>query len=90
MFQSLSEAAVPLENLDTRMKAILKLKLRELVHLHPCFRDIPSIDPEAYKNRRVADFKGYMMVEPNLVHPNKIVPVRARRRHARLLAAVAR
>lgn len=43
-----SDAPVALENLDDHLKAILKLKLREFVHLTPCFADIPSIDVNIY------------------------------------------
>jgi hypothetical protein len=38
-----SEVPVQLEQLDTRLKAIVRLKLREFIHLTPVFQDIPSI-----------------------------------------------
>ncbi|HEY9773403.1 MAG TPA: hypothetical protein V6C81_06290 [Planktothrix sp.] len=43
-----SESPVALEHLDDHLKAILKVKLREFVHLSPCFADIPSIDMSHY------------------------------------------
>ncbi len=43
-----SESPVALEHLDAHLKAILKVKLREFVHLSPCFTDIPSIDMARY------------------------------------------
>jgi hypothetical protein len=43
-----SESPVALEHLDDHLKAILKVKLREFVHLSPCFKDIPSIDMSRY------------------------------------------
>ena len=43
------EAAVSLEHLDERLKAILKFKLREFVHLHPLFRGIPTLDPKKFE-----------------------------------------
>jgi hypothetical protein len=39
---STSEVPVRLEQLDTRLKAIVRLKLREFIHLTPVFQDIPS------------------------------------------------
>lgn len=43
-----SESPIALEHLDDHLKAILKVKLREFVHLSPCFADIPSIDVNRY------------------------------------------
>jgi hypothetical protein len=40
---------VQVENLDARLKMILKLKLREFVHLSPFFQDIPAIDLSLYR-----------------------------------------
>jgi hypothetical protein len=37
-----SEVPVRLEQLETRLKAIVRLKLREFIHLTPVFQDIPS------------------------------------------------
>ena len=41
--------AIQLEELDGRLKMMLKLKLREFIHLSPFFQDIPSIDLSFYK-----------------------------------------
>jgi hypothetical protein len=38
-----SEVPVRLEQLETRLKAIVRLKLREFIHLTPVFQDIPSV-----------------------------------------------
>jgi hypothetical protein len=38
------ESIVALEHLDSHIKAIIKLKLRAFVHLHPCFDSIHSIE----------------------------------------------
>jgi len=43
-----SESPVALEHLDAHLKAIIKVKLREFVHLSPCFEAIPSIDVSKY------------------------------------------
>ena len=42
------ERAVVLEQLDDYLKTIVKFKLREFVHLSPCFDAIPSIDVRRY------------------------------------------
>lgn len=85
MMNVFMEAAVPLDMLDDHLKAILRLKLREFLHLDPCMRDIPSINPAAYQNKTIADTHGYLMVERDLVCPNKPAISRARRRLVRLL-----
>ena len=48
MTRVLAESPVSLDSLDDHLKALLRLKLREFVHLSPWFRDIPSIDPMIY------------------------------------------
>jgi len=50
------ESTVALEHLDGLLKTILRVKLREFVHLSPCFRDIPSIDAEAYPRLELPDY----------------------------------
>jgi hypothetical protein len=42
------EHPVRLEKLDDHLKAILKIKIREFVHLNPIFNCIPSIDVASY------------------------------------------
>jgi hypothetical protein len=48
MSQLARESSVLLEHLDDHLKAILKMKIREFVHLSPWFRHIPSIDATSY------------------------------------------
>lgn len=48
------ELPVSLEQLDDYLKAILKIKIREFVHLNPIFNCIPSIDVESYMRGEVA------------------------------------
>jgi hypothetical protein len=61
--QNLPEfTVVPLEMLDDHLKAILKIKIREFVHLNPVFNCIPSIDVDAYFQNR----KGRKNAEANL------------------------
>lgn len=43
-----SESSVALDQLDSHTKAILRLKLRAFVHLHPCFDTIATINTNAY------------------------------------------
>lgn len=43
-----SESSVALEQLDSHTKAILRLKLRAFVHLHPCFDTVATINTNAY------------------------------------------
>lgn len=45
MTSSWDESPVALEKLDDHLKALLRLKIREFVHLSPCFKDVPSVDP---------------------------------------------
>jgi hypothetical protein len=56
-----SESPVALEHLDDHLKAILKVKLREFVHLSPCFTDIPSIDMSRYARGQSS---AHVQVEP--------------------------
>ncbi len=83
MMNVFMEAAIPLDMLDDHLKAILRLKLREFLHLDPCMRDIPSINPEAYRDKLVADKHGYLMVERDLICPNRQLLGRVRRRLSR-------
>ena len=46
------ELSISLEHLDDHLRAILKTKLREFVHLSPWFHDIPSIDITYYPKPR--------------------------------------
>jgi len=42
------ELPIALDKLEDHLKAILKIKIREFVHLNPIFNVIPSIDVEIY------------------------------------------
>lgn len=81
-----SESPVSLEHLDDHLKAILKVKLREFVHLSPCFTDIPSIDMSRYGRGQSAMASEHLST-PGHVHddgcPNKQHTTRPRRRPVR-------
>lgn len=47
------EIAISLGDLDDHLKAILKIKLREFVHLNPIFNCIPSIDVASYRQDKL-------------------------------------
>lgn len=49
------ELPVSLEHLDDYLKAILKIKIREFVHLNPIFNCIPSIDVSSYARAAEAE-----------------------------------
>ena len=51
---TMSEVPVRLEQLDARLKAIVRLKLREFIHLTPVFQNIASIDSQPCPMRQVA------------------------------------
>lgn len=42
------ERAVLLNHLDDRLRAILKFKLREFVHLNPCFNVVTPLNTENF------------------------------------------
>lgn len=48
------ELPVALDKLEDHLRAILKIKIREFVHLNPIFNCIPSIDVDIY-NRALSD-----------------------------------
>ncbi|CAN5271791.1 hypothetical protein BH11CYA1_BH11CYA1_29220 [soil metagenome] len=48
------ELPVALDKLEDHLRAILKIKIREFVHLNPIFNCIPSIDVDIY-NRNLTD-----------------------------------
>ena len=48
------ELPVALDKLEDHLRAILKIKIREFVHLNPIFNCIPSIDVDIY-NRTLTD-----------------------------------
>lgn len=73
------ELPVKLEDLDSRLKAIVRLKLREFVHLSPFFRDVPLPDLSGFDSDDHR-FLGVVPAEhlPRFVH--RPVRMQARRR----------
>jgi hypothetical protein len=51
MTPSWHEAPVSLEKLDGHLKALLRLKIREFVHLSPWFKEPPTVDPTLFIQR---------------------------------------
>ncbi|HEY9789856.1 MAG TPA: hypothetical protein V6D22_05630 [Candidatus Obscuribacterales bacterium] len=51
MNQSWQESPVSLEKLDGHLKALLRLKIREFVHLSPWFKDEPLLDRSLLSTR---------------------------------------
>jgi hypothetical protein len=52
MNPSWQESPVSLEKLDGHLKALLRLKIREFVHLSPWFKDEPLLDRSTLASRR--------------------------------------
>lgn len=74
---------VQLENLNARLKMILKLKLREFIHLSPFFQDIPAIDVSLY---RVVPKTRTFMVAVQEDCPKRVPGFSPRRRSGRHIA----
>jgi hypothetical protein len=71
-----NEAPVSLDKLDDHLKAMLRLKIREFVHLSPLFKNVSSLDPTSCVN------DGAGRVSPNLSDadcPNRPVRLAVRR-----------
>jgi hypothetical protein len=70
MSQSARESSIALEHLDDHLKAILKMKIREFVHLSPWFRHIPSIDATSYPAATIDSHSNAIEEEhcPNRIH----------------------
>ena len=49
-----NEAPIALDQLDDHLKALLRLKIREFVHLSPWFKDTPVVDPTAFPSYAAA------------------------------------
>lgn len=75
-----TESTVALEHLDGHLKAILKLKLREFVHLSPWFNSIPTIDVTNYLNNRSREEQLKNAVPP-MPEPEKSCPNKSHRVH---------
>lgn len=63
------ELPVSLEHLDDYLKAILKIKIREFVHLNPIFNCIPSIDVDSYSRTEEAAAAIIPSPLPQIVRP---------------------
>lgn len=48
MTRAWDESAVSLDKLDDHLKALLRLKIREFVHLSPWFKDVPVVDSSTF------------------------------------------
>lgn len=48
MSPNTQDIAVGLSDLDSRLKTILKFKLREFVHLNPCFNLVTSLNDQSF------------------------------------------
>lgn len=78
-----TEFVVSLEQLDDRLKNIVKIKIREFIHLSPWFSDVPTIDLNQYM--RLESVEKYTPKrESPLECPNTHRP-KIRRRHQRLV-----
>ena len=75
------ELSISLEHLDDHLRAILKLKLREFVHLSPWFHDIPSIDMTYYPKPRGSSRSSIAHQEEAC--PNRQTHLVMRRRYVR-------
>ena len=76
------ELSISLEHLDDHLRAILKVKLREFVHLSPWFHDIPSIDTTYYPKPRSASERTLAHVQQDDC-PNRQNNLVMRRRYVR-------
>jgi len=75
------DRAIPIDQLDGYLRAILKVKLREFLHLSSWFRDIPTTVVDRPESLRPSDrprFSGY-----NRACPHKEHRMIARRRYVR-------
>jgi hypothetical protein len=90
MFPSSDDRAVVLDQLDDYLKTILKFKIREFVHLSPCFEAIPSIDVRRYpidirNYRRLLSLEQNIPAQRNVECHNKKRVKATRRRIIRYL-----
>jgi hypothetical protein len=68
MFPSADDRSVVLDQLDDYLKTILKFKIREFIHLNPCFEAIPSIDVRRYPID-IRNYRRLLSLEQNV--PNQ-------------------
>lgn len=65
MFPAADDRAVALEDLDDYLKTILRFKIREFIHLNPCFEAIPSIDVRRYPID-IRNYRRLLSLEQNI------------------------
>lgn len=78
------ELSISLEELDDHLRAILKLKLREFVHLSPWFHNIPSINISFYPQQSDVSFDTEESVDAVCPNRDRLV---VRRRSGRQIVA---
>lgn len=74
MSPNTQEKALPLRDLDNRLKTILKFKLREFVHLNPCFNLVTSLSDQSFSidvrnQRRLLNLDNPQEIERQEVKP---------------------
>jgi hypothetical protein len=86
MTWSWEESPVALEKLDDHLKALLRLKIREFVHLSPCFKDVPTVDPLLSSAKFVSPDapRSTTRPGPDSQCPNRKLEAPAGRRHVRV------
>jgi hypothetical protein len=76
------ESPVSLDSLDDHLKALLRLKIREFLHMSPWFRNIPSIDPVMYAGCHDDHFPA-LSFDPTCPHKAQSHQPHHARRHVR-------
>ncbi len=76
MTRARNESPVSLDKLDDHLKALLRLKIREFVHLSPWFKNLPTVDPiapsPATRPVSIAPLHGKAAGCPHRKHDGKI------------------
>ena len=78
-----AELPEALENLDEHLKALLRVKLREFVHLGPWFKYIPSIDLSLFPTVAATRNTGHPANMPGRGCPSQARHQLTLRRHVR-------
>lgn len=87
MASALDESPVSLDKLDDHLKALLRLKIREFVHLSPCFKDVTTVEATGFATPRSAqpDVPEMLMRHSqDAACPNRKQDGQIRRRHVRV------
>lgn len=80
-----TESPVALEKLDGHLKALLRLKIREFVHLSPWFKDVPEADSTALQGLVRGGSAGFRLQKAPAC-PNREHHANIGRRHVRSAA----